>query len=151
MCFQSRSHLMGFFIEAGLFSAVASAFIIQIQPEIQLDGTPSIVLVAQCLLYVSLSLTLLAALLAVLGKQWLVYYVAAGERGTIESRGLERQRKLDGLRKWKFDTVMQLFPILLQFALLVFSAALSTYLWRIHPSLAIIVLSFTSLGVVLYI
>ncbi|KAF8208054.1 hypothetical protein K438DRAFT_1754798 [Mycena galopus ATCC 62051] len=46
---------------------------------------------------------------------------------------------------------MQLFPLLLQFALLVFSAALSTYLWTIHPSIAIIVLSFTSLGVVLYI
>ncbi|KAJ7757971.1 hypothetical protein B0H16DRAFT_1689430 [Mycena metata] len=135
---------------AGLFSAVDSAFIIQIQPEIQPQGSSQIILIAECLLYASLSLALLAALLAVLGKQWLVYYAAAGERGSIESRGLDRQRKLDGLRKWKFDALMQLFPLLLQFALLVFSAALSTYLWTIHHSLAIIVMSFTSLGVVAY-
>ncbi|KAJ7484183.1 hypothetical protein FB451DRAFT_1028090, partial [Mycena latifolia] len=90
-------------IFAGLFSAVSSAFIIQIQPELQpspndmnqalmhllihtVNGSifsgpellssppppapPALVLVAQSLLYVSLSCTLLAALLAVLGKQW---------------------------------------------------------------------------------
>ncbi|KAJ7670662.1 hypothetical protein DFH06DRAFT_1369638 [Mycena polygramma] len=113
-------------------------------------GTPLVVLVAQNLLYVSLFSTLLAALLAVLGKQWLMYYMAAGERGTIEARGLERQRKFDGLRKWKFDTVMQLFPLLLQIGLFLFSAALSIYLWNIHLSLALIVLSLTSIGVVSY-
>ncbi|KAJ7447485.1 hypothetical protein FB451DRAFT_973580, partial [Mycena latifolia] len=88
-------------IFAGLFSAVASAFIILIQPELQPDpndmnalmrilahtvnstvfsGTdillptsfhpPHLVVVAQSLLFVSLCLTLLAAFLAVLGKQW---------------------------------------------------------------------------------
>ncbi|KAJ7150811.1 hypothetical protein C8R46DRAFT_830104, partial [Mycena filopes] len=89
-------------IFAGLFSAVSSAFIIQIQPELQPDpsdmtqallrvlihnlngsvfsgpetmlpqwnGPSAIVVVVQCLLYGSLSFTLLAALLAVLGKQW---------------------------------------------------------------------------------
>ncbi|KAJ6560553.1 hypothetical protein DFH09DRAFT_985712, partial [Mycena vulgaris] len=88
-------------IFAGLFSAVSSAFIIQIQPELQPDPNPStqinllrllvqnitgaavpgtqmpedpgptaIIVVAQSLLYFSLFCTLLAALLAVLGKQW---------------------------------------------------------------------------------
>ncbi|KAJ7923930.1 hypothetical protein B0H13DRAFT_1602144, partial [Mycena leptocephala] len=90
-------------IFAGLFSAVSSAFIIQIQPELQPDPNaqteallafivqnitgvplalpppsispfqptaPKVVLIAQCLLYFSLFSTLLAALLAVLGKQW---------------------------------------------------------------------------------
>ncbi|KAJ7670638.1 hypothetical protein DFH06DRAFT_1369607 [Mycena polygramma] len=137
-------------IFAGLFSAVDSAFIIQIQPDIQPRGTPLVILVAQNLLYVSLGSTLLAALLAVLGKQWLMFYMAAGERGTIEARGLERQRKLDGLRRWKFDMVMQLFPLLLQFGLFLFSSALSTYLWSIHLSLALVVLSFTAIGFVSY-
>ncbi|KAJ7106202.1 hypothetical protein C8R44DRAFT_580928, partial [Mycena epipterygia] len=108
------------------------------------------VLVAQSFLYISLFSTLLAALLAVLGKQWLSHYLAAGERGTIEARGLERQRKFDGLQKWKFDMVIQIFPFLLQIGLFLFSAALSTYLWRIHPSLAIIVLSFTAFGFLSY-
>ncbi|KAJ6569139.1 hypothetical protein B0H19DRAFT_1350036 [Mycena capillaripes] len=138
-------------IFAGLFSAIDSAFIIQIQPEIQPRGTRLIIIIAQSLLYISLGSTLLAALLAVLGKQWLMYYSAAGERGTIEARGLERQRKFDGLRKWKFDTIMQLFPLLLHVGLLLFATGLSVYLWTKHFSLAIIVLSFTSLGVVSYI
>ncbi|KAJ7670657.1 hypothetical protein DFH06DRAFT_1124966 [Mycena polygramma] len=138
-------------IFAGLFSAVSSAFIIQIQPEIQPHNTLRVTLVAQCLLYVSLCSTLLAALLAVLGKQWLMYYSAAGERGTVEARGLERQRKLDGLRSWKFDMVLQMFPLLLQFGLLVFATALSVYLWTIHLALAIIVISFTAFGFVSYI
>ncbi|KAJ7106191.1 hypothetical protein C8R44DRAFT_681160, partial [Mycena epipterygia] len=125
-------------IFAGLFSAVVSAFIIQIQTEIQPHNTPLAVLIPQGLLYISLFSTLLAALLAVMGKQWLTHYLAAGEHGTIEARGLERQRKLDGLHKWKFNAVMQMFPFLLQIGLFLFSAALSIYLWRIHTSLAII-------------
>ncbi|KAJ7084681.1 hypothetical protein C8R44DRAFT_584821, partial [Mycena epipterygia] len=60
-------------IFAGLFSAVTSAFIIQIQPEIE-PGTSGTVLIAQCLLYTSLGMTLLASLLTVLGKQWIMHY-----------------------------------------------------------------------------
>ncbi|KAF8209483.1 hypothetical protein K438DRAFT_1811134 [Mycena galopus ATCC 62051] len=138
-------------IFAGLFSAVDSAFIIQIQPELEVPMPPLITLVAQSLLYFSLGATLLAALLAVLGKQWLTYYSAAGEHGTVEMRGLERQRKLDGLRRWKFDMIMQMFPLLLQFALFLFAAALCVYLWRIHEVLALIVLGMTTFGTVSYI
>lgn len=108
-------------------------------------------IVAQSILYISLGSTLLAALLAVLGKQWLMYYSAAGERGSNETRGLERQRKLDGLRKWKFDEIMQIFPLLLQFGLLLFAVALSVYLWTIHLSIAIIVFGMTSVGFLAYI
>ncbi|KAJ7847512.1 hypothetical protein B0H14DRAFT_3867493 [Mycena olivaceomarginata] len=170
-------------IFAGLFSAISSAFIIQIQPELQPDPNdtnqalmrilihavnstmfsgadlsiptsftpPHLVVVAQSLLYISLCSTLLAALLAVLGKQWVMYYSAAGERGTIEARGLERQRKFDGLRKWKFEMLMQMFPLLLQLGLLLFAAALSVYLWTIHFSLAIIILCFTTFGFTSYV
>ncbi|KAJ7742145.1 hypothetical protein DFH07DRAFT_964663 [Mycena maculata] len=138
-------------IFAGLFSAVDSAFVIQIQQEIQPHNTLPIIVVAQSLLYISLGSTLLAALLAVFGKQWLMYYSAAEERGTMETRGLERQRKLDGLRKWRFNTLMQMFPFLLQLGLLLFATGLSVYLWTVHLSLAIIVLSFTSFAVGSYV
>ncbi|KAJ7237259.1 hypothetical protein C8J57DRAFT_1728037 [Mycena rebaudengoi] len=168
-------------IFAGLFSAVSSAFIIQIQPELQPNqnaisqallmilvqnitgiAVPNMpflpqmepaaaIVVAQSLLYFSLFSALLAGLLAVLGKQWLLHYDSVGERGTIEERGLERQRKLDGLRRWKFDLVMQIFPLLIQFALLLFASALSIYLWTIHHAIAAIVLGLTSFGIILYI
>ncbi|KAJ7245503.1 hypothetical protein C8J57DRAFT_1524220 [Mycena rebaudengoi] len=169
-------------IFAGLFSAVSSAFIIQIQPELQQDpnevtqqllrilihnanpslfsgidltepnsGATTIVIIVQSLLYASLFSTLLAALLAVLGKQWLMHYDAAGSRGTLAERGLECQQKYDGLQKWKFTLVMEMFPLLLQLALLLFSAALSVYLLTISHPIAIIVIALTSLGTLAYI
>ncbi|KAJ7106210.1 hypothetical protein C8R44DRAFT_886096 [Mycena epipterygia] len=46
-------------IFAGLFSAVSSAFIIQIQPGIQPHQAPLIIVLALCLLYISLCSTLL--------------------------------------------------------------------------------------------
>ncbi|KAJ7759569.1 hypothetical protein B0H16DRAFT_1533767, partial [Mycena metata] len=137
-------------IFAGLFSAVSSAFIIQIEPKLESDPL-SIIVAVQSLLYISLFTTLLAALLAVLGKQWVMHYQAAGSRGTMEERGLERQRKLDGLRRWKFDAILQMFPLLLQLALLLFSSALSLYLWTVHRSIAAIVLALTIFGVSAYI
>ncbi|KAF7363951.1 hypothetical protein MSAN_01053400 [Mycena sanguinolenta] len=137
-------------IFAGLFSAVSSAFIIQLQPELGLDPPP-IIIVAQSFLYISLFTTLFAALLAVLGKQWITYYEAAGSRGSIEERGLERQRKFDGLRQWKFDVVLQSFPLLLQLAVFLFSAALSIYLWTVHHTIAIIAIALTSSAFTAYI
>ncbi|KAJ7487336.1 hypothetical protein B0H11DRAFT_1116475 [Mycena galericulata] len=137
-------------IFAGLFSAVSSAFIIQIEPQLMMDPPNTKVFVAQSMLYVSLFTTLLAAFLAVLGKQWIMFYQAVGGRGTIEDRGLERQRKLDGLRKWKFDAVLQMFPLLLQLALLLFSTAISVYLWTVNRSVAFIMLALTSVGFGVY-
>ncbi|KAJ7894509.1 hypothetical protein B0H14DRAFT_2683432 [Mycena olivaceomarginata] len=138
-----------YFVFAGYDSLIPDAGCPNLMP--QLDTVPPrIVVVAQGLLYFSLLSTLLAALLAVLGKQWLLYYDSVGNRGTVEERGLERQRKFDGLRRWKFDLVMQMFPLLLQFALLLFAAALSIYLWTIHHAIAAIVLALTCLGLTGY-
>ncbi|KAJ7769364.1 hypothetical protein B0H16DRAFT_254765 [Mycena metata] len=138
-------------IFSGLFSAVASAFVIQIEPQLAATNPPKIIVIVQCLLYASLFTTLLAALLAVLGKQWLMYYQAAGSRGTIEERGRERQRKLDGLVKWKFEAVLQAFPLLLQLALLLFASSISLYLWTVQHSVAILVTFLTALGLSSYI
>ncbi|KAJ7922213.1 hypothetical protein B0H13DRAFT_2411693 [Mycena leptocephala] len=132
-------------IFSGLFSAVSSAFIIEIEPQLA-SNHRLIIVVVQSMLYISLFTTLLAALLAVLGKQWIMYYLASGDRGTIEERGLERQRKLDGLVKWKFDAVLQMFPLLLQLSLLLFASSLSVYLWTINHAIAIIVMVLTGFG-----
>ncbi|KAJ7925464.1 hypothetical protein B0H13DRAFT_2654280 [Mycena leptocephala] len=132
-------------IFSGLFSAVSSAFIIEIEPQLA-SNYRLIIVVVQSMLYISLFTTLLAALLAVLGKQWIMYYLASGSRGTIEERGLERQCKLDGLVKWKFDAVLQMFPLLLQLSLLLFASSLSVYLWTINHAIAIIVMVLTGFG-----
>jgi hypothetical protein len=88
--------------------------------------------------------------LAVLGKQWLTYYLEAGRRGTLQERGLERQRKFDALRRWKFGIVVNMLPLLLQLALFVFTVALSIYLWSIHVVIAIVVLVMTTTGILGY-
>ncbi|KAF7363954.1 hypothetical protein MSAN_01053700 [Mycena sanguinolenta] len=137
-------------IFAGLFSAVSSTFIIQLQPQLASNPSP-IVILAQSFLYSSLFITLFTALLAVLGKQWITYYEAAGSRGSTEERGLERQRKFDGLRQWKFDIILQSFPLLLQLAVFLFSAALSSYLWTLHRTIAIIAITLTSSAFTVYV
>ncbi|KAJ7495825.1 hypothetical protein B0H11DRAFT_2387400 [Mycena galericulata] len=137
------------------YSSDLDTALIFIQPELQpgSDGPPpsTLVIAAQILLFLTLFTTLLAALLAVLGKQWLFIYGEAGNRGTLEERGLERQRKLDGLLKWKFELILQMFPLLLQLALFLFWAALSVYLWAIQHSLAVIMIFLTAFGSMIYI
>jgi hypothetical protein len=54
------------------------------------------------------------------------------------------------LLHWKFDLVMQIFPLLLQFSLLLFAVALSIYLWTVHHARGGIVLGLTSLGFIFY-
>ncbi|KAJ6600480.1 hypothetical protein DFH09DRAFT_811799, partial [Mycena vulgaris] len=108
------------------------------------------IVLTEVLLYTSLFSTLLVALLTVLGKRWLLHFAAAGEKGTIEERGIRRQRKLDGLRRWGLEPIMQMFPLLLQIALLLFASALYIYLGTVHTSLAHVALVSLSLGSGLY-
>ena len=162
-----------------MFSAITASFIIQIIPELQPDpadltnalllrilqqntsfgGTdplspvldiPSGVVRAQSLLFASLSVTLLVAFIAVLGKQWIIYYTRVTTWGNIVDRGKEHQAKLAGLRKWGLHLVMESLPVMLQFSLLLFGAALAVYLWDLNVSLAEVVLAITSIGLAFY-
>ncbi|KAJ7288918.1 hypothetical protein C8J57DRAFT_1495179 [Mycena rebaudengoi] len=157
------------FLQAGLFSAVRSAFIIQIQSELRQDPnditqdllrllihnsnrTPSDLVFAQGLLYISLCCTLLAAPFAVLGKQWLMHYGGNRDPGVLKPWGLQRQRKVDGRNKWRFVAALQAAPYLLRMGLGIFGLALSIYLWTIRQSSsAIIVTMFSVGGIISYI
>jgi len=84
-----------------------------------------------------------------LGKQWLNRY-ASDMRGSAIERSQNRQRKLDGIVTWYFDHVMELLPLMLQFALLLLGCALSRYLWDVETTVALVVLGVTSFGVTSY-
>ncbi|KAG1805477.1 uncharacterized protein BJ212DRAFT_1469058, partial [Suillus subaureus] len=128
---------------AGLFSAVNSTFIVGMQPnpgdttnalllyliQITVNGPNSVPNIntlssstgfssstvwVQTLAYSSLAFSVLAAFGAVLGKQWLNSYKSVRGRGTLEERGMQRQRKLDGLEYFRLQTVLQAFLVLLQ-------------------------------------
>ena len=165
--------------QAGLFSAISTAFIIQIISELQPDpadltnalllrileqntsfggvdpltpisNIPASAVHAQSILLASLSVTLFVAFVAVLGKQWILYYTRATTWGNIADRGKERQVKLVGLHKWGLHVVLESLPVLLQLALLFFAVAVVVYLWDLNVPVAEVVLVVASIGLVLY-
>ena len=85
-----------------------------------------------------------------LGKQWLNRYASTDMRGSAIERGQSRQRKLDGIVAWYFDSVMESLPVMLQVALLLLGCALSRYLWGVSITIASVVIGATSLGVLFY-
>ena len=90
------------------------------------------------------------AFVAVLGKQWILYYTRVTTWGNIVDRGKERQEKLVGLQKWGLHLVMEALPVMLQFALLLFGIALSYYLWDLDLCVAKVVLAGTSIGLAFF-
>jgi hypothetical protein len=122
--------------QAGLFSAVASAFIIQVDSQLRPDpndetaallrvlihkidnttfgndvptlprwtGPPPALVQVQVILFASLAASLFSAFLAMLGKQWLNRYASSDMRGSGIERSQNRQRKLDGIVSWRFDS-----------------------------------------------
>ena len=167
--------------QAGLFSAVASTFIVDVQAQLQPDYTqlsynvlriiatangqtvdakpdsdtpwtgpdPTLVHV-QSILYSSLAVSLLAAFVAMLGKQWLNRY-SAGIHGSLIDRSRDRQRKMNGMTTWRFNIVMEILPMMLQGALLLLGFALYTYLSTIDSVVAWVIAAFTASGVLFYV
>jgi hypothetical protein len=117
----------------------------------QWTGPPRVMIQVQAMLYASFAASLLSALLAMLGKQWLNRYASTDMRGTGIERSQDRQRKLYGIVTWYFDHVMESLPLMLQFALLLLGCALSLYLWGIDVTVAWVVVGVTVLGVTLYV
>jgi len=95
-------------------------------------------------------MSLLAAFVAMLGKQWLNRYLRHTGGSMIERCG-DRQRKFDGLEKWPFRLFVESLPIMLQIALLLLTCGLSRYMWSINTSVAGVVISFTVLGILFYV
>ena len=169
--------------QAGLFSAVSSAFVIDVYPKLQPDpsdqsaallrailltlnqseipnesptvplvqgGPPSEIVVATILLYASLLISLLAALIAMLGKQWLNRYLRHAGGSMIERCG-DRQRKCDGLEKWPFHLFVESLPVMLQIALLLLACGLGRYMVSVNTAVACTLIILTGLGVLFYI
>ncbi|KAH7922750.1 hypothetical protein BV22DRAFT_987027, partial [Leucogyrophana mollusca] len=114
------------------------------------DGPGSRVIWIQSLIYASLSASLLAALGAVLGKQWLGHYRRRGI-GTVDERAIRRQQKLNGLEAWHFHAVLEVLPVLLQISLLLFGVALSAFVWTEQSTIGIVVIGATAFGILFYI
>ena len=102
------------------------------------------------LLYASLLISLFAAFVGMLGKQWVSRYLRSTS-GSVIVRCRDRQRKFDGIEKWPFRTFIESLPIMLQAALLFLACGLSRYMWSVNTSIARVITSFTALGFLFYI
>ena len=90
--------------------------------------------IAAVLSILSLSIGLFVALIALLGKYWILHYVRVTTKGNIADQGKERHAKILRLQKWKFHVVIGSLPVMLWFAALLFGTALAIYLWDLNVS-----------------
>ena len=114
------------------------------------DGPDPAIVRVQCILYSSLGASLLAAFIAMLGRQWVNRYAQTEIRGSVVDRSRYRQYKMNGMIAWRFDIFMECSPLMLQAALLLLGYALSGYLSCTNETVASIVVSFTTFGLLFY-
>ena len=108
-------------------------------------GPPPEIVTVQSLLYASLAISLFAAFLATLGKQWVSRYLR-NRGGSTTDKSRDRQRKLDALERWHFHLVIESLPAMLQLALLL-DCALSRYLWTISQTVVGVAIAMTLSGI----
>ena len=113
-------------------------------------GPPPVIVTVQSLLYASLTTSLFAAFLAMLGKQWVNRYLR-NRGGSAADKSRDRQQKLDGFKKWHFHLAIESLPVMLQLALLLLGCALSRYLWTISRTVAGVITAVTLFGVTSYV
>ena len=101
-------------------------------------------------MYASLLISLLAAFVAMLGKQWLNRYLRNSGGSTIERCG-DRQRKCDGLEKWPLHFFVESLPVMLQVALLLLACGLCRYMWSVNARVAYTLIGLTGLGITFYV
>jgi len=101
-------------------------------------------------MYASLLVSMLAAFVAMLGKQWLNRYSLNLGASVIERCG-DRQQKFDGLKKWPLHFIFECLPVMLQTALLLLACGLCKHIWSINATVARTLISLTGLGVMFYI
>ena len=110
------------------------------------SGPTASLVQVQSILFASLLSALLAAFLAMLGKQWLNLHV----EGSFIDRNRYREQKMRGMISWRFKLVMEFLPLILQASLLLLGYALAHYLWDISRTISFVITGFTVVGVVLY-
>ena len=100
-------------------------------------------------MYASLLISLLAAFVAMLGKQWLNRYLRNSGGSMIDRCG-DRQRKCDGLEKWPLHFFVGSLPVMLQVALFLLACGLCRHMWSINTSVAYTLITLTGSGILFY-
>ncbi|KAG9041638.1 hypothetical protein FS837_011944 [Tulasnella sp. UAMH 9824] len=104
------------------------------------------ILTVNLLFSVSLTFALVSSFLAVLGRQWLVYY-RKRTGGGPERQRWEQLKRFLGAERWRLEGVLDdVLPSLLQIGLIIFCISLTIYLNTLHPMLSNVVGAFMCAG-----
>ncbi|KAG9085372.1 hypothetical protein FS749_004464, partial [Ceratobasidium sp. UAMH 11750] len=98
----------------------------------------------------SLSLSVAVSPIAMLAKDW-CYKFTFNRSGPAYEQARRRQRKWNGIEKWKMNEVLTYLPGVLHLALLLFAIGLCLYLWDINVTVAIPVVVVTGSATLAYI
>ncbi|KAG8947715.1 hypothetical protein FRC04_010489 [Tulasnella sp. 424] len=105
--------------------------------------------IANCFLLSSLCFSLLAAVGAMLGKEWLQNYDHTGQSGPLEAQGRFRQQKYTAAQQWHLEEIVQLLPNVLLLSVLLFFVGLIQLLIPMIMAVAGLVIALAGLGTLL--
>ncbi|KAG9029715.1 hypothetical protein FRB95_004964 [Tulasnella sp. JGI-2019a] len=103
-----------------------------------------------CTFFASLCTSILAAVGAMLAKQWLQSYQRTGQTGSRQKHVELRAQKWMGAESWRLRPVVEALPTLLLISLALFFAALCDLLWSTSPPVALVVAALAAAGAVFY-
>jgi hypothetical protein len=158
-------------LQAGLFSAVLTAFVVEAYQSLDWDYTQT---TTDILLHISLQLSnsstppavplgsftpspsdvriniywflglvlsLAVALFSFLVKQWLREYISWTDALPYQNAVGIRQFRHEGIERWKLQEIITSLPLLLQLALILFFIGLVDFLWHLHHVVAAVILA----------
>ncbi|KAG9076675.1 hypothetical protein FRC06_009371, partial [Ceratobasidium sp. 370] len=100
--------------------------------------------------FTALTLSLAAALVAMLAKEWLTAFTASRPRPAL-AHALLHQERLQGLVRWRALHLVDFLPTMLHLSLLLFFLGLAVYLWILDSGIAIAEVIIAGLTLLFYI
>lgn len=105
---------------------------------------------ARAIFFADLSVLLLCAFLAILGRLLLSRYTPFDVRGATIGGSKYRQRKFDGIANWYFDHVVESLLPMMQAAVLLLFCGACRFVWEISKAAVLIPLCIISLLFLFY-
>ncbi|KZT54088.1 hypothetical protein CALCODRAFT_527275, partial [Calocera cornea HHB12733] len=113
-------------------------------------STPWSALIVNGLWFVSLFLSLLAAVLGMLSKEWLSAYNDRIETVPLE-RVRQRQFRYTGLKTWMVPSIISFLPLAIHVAVFLFFTGVVIFVWPLSMVLASLLAAILLVGLALYV